>query len=298
VSQQTTPASVSAPPGPPPGLSELNVTPPVTTYVGELWRRREFALAVAQGELRAKHLDTLLGNLWHLLNPLLLIGVYYVVFGVLLDTSRGVTNFISFLAIGVLSYHFIQRSVMSGAATIVNNEGLIRSLQFPRALLPISAMLRETIAFGSAMVVMVAVVLITREPISLMWLFVVPAILLQLVFSTGVALFFARLGDKVRDILNVIPYIFRMFFYLSGVLFSADYFIPRIGEPFDALPLHELFVMNPFYVFISLPREYLIASEEHAFVPEMWLSAGVWAVVALLVGLLVFRAGEREYGRG
>jgi teichoic acid transport system permease protein len=281
-----------------PGLIRLGEVLPLRLYVQQLWGRRGFAVAVAKGELRAKHLDTLLGNLWHLLNPLLLIGVYYLVFGVILNASRGVENFVGFLAIGILAYNFTQRAVMGGAASIANNEGLIRSLQFPRALLPISSVMRESIAFGSSAVVMLAVAVVTGEPISILWFIAIPAILLQVVFNIGIAFFFARLADKVKDVLNVIPYIFRIFFYLSGILFSVDVFLPRVDEQFQTLPLHEMFILNPFYVFVSLPREYIMATESHAFVPQMWMSAVGWALVAFILGLLFFRAGERDYGRG
>ncbi len=282
----------------PPDLRRLGETPSLAEYLRQMWARREFAVAVSQGELRAQHLDTALGNLWHLLNPVLLVGVYYVVFGLILGADRGVDNFIGFLAIGIFSYNFCQRAVMGGAATVVNNEGLIRSLQFPRALLPISSVLRETFAYGSALVVMVLVLVTTGEPIRLIWVVAIPALVIQIVFNVGVAFFFARVGDKIRDILNVIPYLFRIFFYLSGVLFSVDHFLPRVADRFPGWPLHEMMIANPFYVFVSLPREYLMASQTHEFVPQMWLSGLVWAVVMFVAGLLFFRAGEKEYGRG
>jgi teichoic acid transport system permease protein len=282
----------------PPGLIKLGETPPLSLYARQLWQRRDFATEVARGEMRAQHLDTLLGNFWHLLNPMMLIGVYFLVFGVILGADRGVDNFIAFLSIGIFAYNFTQRSAVSGAATIVDNEGLIRSLQFPRALLPISAVLRETYAFGSAIVVIILVLLATGEPITPLWLLAAPALVLQVIFNIGMALFFARIGDVVRDVLNVIPYIFRIFFYLSGVLYSVDVFLPDVDQQVGALPLHELFVLNPFYVFISLPREYLMVSEEHAFVGEIWMSAAGWAVGMFVLGLLVFRAGEADYGRG
>jgi teichoic acid transport system permease protein len=272
-------------------LVRLGGTPPLRVYLASLWRRREFALDMARGELRAQHLDTALGNLWHLLNPLMLIGVYYLVFGVILGTDRGVENFLAFLAIGVFTFQFTQKSALSGARTIVSNVGLIRSLQFPRALLPIATVVRETFAYGSAAAVMFAVVLVRGEPVTPLWLLVVPAFLLQLAFNTGLALFCARLSDKFRDMINVLPYLFRIAFYLSGVIYSVDAYV-------DNPQVLRLFLLNPFYVFLSLPREYLMESQDHSYVGWMWLSAFGWAVVSLLVGLLIFRNGEKEYGRG
>jgi teichoic acid transport system permease protein len=273
-------------------LVRLGGTPPLRVYLATLWRRREFALDMARGELRSQHLDTALGNLWHLLNPLMLIGVYYLVFGVILGTDRGVENFLAFLAIGVFTFQFSQKAALGGARTIVSNVGLIRSLQFPRALLPIATVVRETFAYVTAAVVMIVVV-IFFEPITPLWLMVVPAFLLQFAFNAGLALVGARLSDKFRDLVNVLPYLFRIAFYLSGVIYSVDTYLA------DRSPLLlRVFLLNPFYVFLSLPREYLMASQDHSFVGWMWLSAVAWAIVSLLVGLIVFRGGEKEYGRG
>jgi teichoic acid transport system permease protein len=275
----------------PPHLRKLGGNPPLSVYLASIWRRREFAWNVALGELRSQHLDTALGNLWHLINPILLISVYYLVFGVVLGTDRGVDNFLAFLAIGVFTFNYLQKAILGGGRTLISNVGLIRSLQFPRALLPISATLRETMAFWSATLVMVAAVVLTGEPLTWTWLALLPSIALATVFAMGLSFVAARLADRFRDLLNVLPFLFRIAFYLSGVLYSVDAYIndPRILRALLA---------NPFYVFISLPREYLMASQEHDFVGWMWLSAVAWAAGSFVVGMLLFRAGEREYGRG
>lgn len=275
----------------PPHLRRLGGTPSLRDYLASIWSRRYFAWSVARGEIRTQHLDTALGNLWHLINPLLLIGVYYLVFGVILETNRGVTNFLAFLGIGIFTFNYTQKAVLSGGRTLASNIGLIRSLQFPRALLPMSSVLRETMAFSSAAVVMIAVVLITGEPITWRWFLVLPAFALAAVFSLGFAFIAARLADKFRDLLNVLPFLFRIAFYLSGVLYSVEAFL-------DDPVILRIMLANPFYVYVSLPREYLMTSLEQDAIGWMWLSGVAWAVGGLLVGLLVFRGGEHEYGRG
>lgn len=272
-------------------LRRLGGTPSVRDYLASVWDRRYFAWSLARGEIRTQHLDTALGNLWHLINPVLLIGVYYLVFGVILDTNRGVDNFLPFLAIGIFTFNYLQKAVLSGGRTMASNVGLMRSLQFPRALLPLSSVLRETMAFGSAIVVMLAVVLLMGEPVLPEWFLAIPALGLATLFGLGLSFIAARLTDKFRDLLNVLPFLFRIAFYLSGVLYSVEAYLE---DP----TLRRLMLANPFYVFISLPREYLMESHGHLYVGWMWASAGIWVVVSLTVGLLVFRAGEHEYGRG
>lgn len=272
-------------------LRKLGGTPRLKDYVSEVWRRREFAWSVAQGELRAQHLDTALGNLWHLLNPLLQIGVYFLVFGVILGTDRGVENFLAFLSIGIFTFSFMQKSIMSGAGTLVGKQGLIRSLQFPRALLPLSATLRETMAFGPAVVIMLVVVVATGEPLRLDWVLVVPVLVLAAVFAAGFSFIGARLADRFRDLLNVLPFLFRIAFYLSGVLYSVEAYI-------DNPLVLRLLLLNPFYVFVTLPREYLMLSQDHDFLGWLWVSAVIWALLSAILGLVVFRGGEKDYGRG
>jgi teichoic acid transport system permease protein len=279
-----------------PDLIRLGGTPPLRLYLKDLWGRREFAITNALGELRAQHFDTALGNIWHLLNPLLLIGVYYLVFGVILGTDRGVDNFIAFLAVGVFTYNWAVKSMTAGAKAIVNNEGLIRSLQFPRALLPISSVLQETLAFVSGLVVMVVIVVITGEGITLNWLLAAPVFVLQVLFCFGGAFLTARASDRYRDTLNILPFIFRLAFYSSGVLYLVD---GRFHNVFAANPwVEQAFLANPFYCLVSLWRWSMMTSVEILNVNWMWISASIWSVMLFVLGLLYFRAGEKEYGRG
>jgi teichoic acid transport system permease protein len=170
-----------------PELSKLGVRPPLGTYLRECWRRRDFARAIAEGELRSQNMDTVLGNLWHVLTPLLLAGVYVLIFGIILDTSRGVENTIAFLVIGVFVYHYSQKSVMGGAKSVVANEGLIRSIRFPRAILPLSTVLGHALAFVSPFVVMLLIALATGETPGVAWLLLLPIVLLLTVFNIGAA---------------------------------------------------------------------------------------------------------------
>lgn len=273
---------------PPAGLVRLGGTPSLVEYLRSVWARREFALSMALGELRSQHMDTTLGALWHLLNPVLLTAVYGLIFGLILAGSRP-ENFVAYLSIGVFLYSFGQRCTTSGAGSIVSNVGLIRSLQFPRALLPASAVIRETYAFGWSALVMVGVLLASGVFPTVRWLLFLPIFALLVVFSMGLALTAARLTDRTRDIQNVLPFIFRLGFYMSGILFPVERFIT---DP----TLQRLFVLNPFYAFISLARHQLLGPQP--FPSLLWLSVLVWTPLALIVGTAYFRRGEKGYGRG
>jgi len=279
----------------PPGLVRLGGTPPFRDYLAQLWSRREFAHETALGELRAQHMDTTLGAIWHLLNPILQVAIYYLIFGLVLRVDHGVDNFIGYLAVGVFVFHWMNRAITGGASTIAGNEGLIRSLQFPRALLPIATVVRETLAFVPGILVMVVVVLLTGEGITVRWLLVPVAFVLGVLFCLGGAFLTARITDLLRDTQNLLPFVFRLVFYMSGVLYVVD---SRFHEAFQHSWVRAAFIANPFYALLSIWRDALMTSQSIGNLTLLWLSAGTWAIVLAVAGLVVFRAGEKDYGRG
>ncbi len=175
----------------------------------------------------------MLGNLWHLANPMLSVAVYYLVFGVMLDVSRGIDNYILFLMVGIFAFGLTSRCVLGGAVSIAANQGLMRSIRFPRALLPFSVIMSKLYTFGFELTVLAAVAVATGEGISLRWLLLPAIIVLHSGLNLGGALVAARLNDSFRDIQQIIPFFFRLLMYVSGVLFPLETFLTseRAPEP-------------------------------------------------------------------
>jgi teichoic acid transport system permease protein len=279
-----------------PDLQQVNARIPLRRYFRDMWARRHFALAVPAGELKAQHQDTFLGQVWHLFNPLLLTFVYWLVFGTIFQrAAREGVPYIAFLVAGIIPFQFTQKCIMSGARLIHGNRKLIQSVHFPRAVLPVSAVIGELLAHGSAMIIMFVVIGVTQAlvqdaptMISAWWLLAVPITLLQVVFNLGLALFASRLTFHFRDIQNIIPYVMRIAFYLSGVIFSIETFTQ--GMP----TLRAVLEFNPISGFIRLMRDAALNGTTSA--GDWWLVLG-WTMVLVVGGFLFFRAAETEYGR-
>src|SRR4051794_40224804 len=195
------------------GLTAAGRLPSLLEYTRQLWSYRHFIAAFANAKVTASLGTTRLGMLWQVLTPLINAGVYYVIFGVLIDTKRGVDNFIAYLCIGVFIFGFTQSVVQAGVNSVTGNLGLIRALHFPRASLPISITLVEVRNIIVSMVVLMAIVLASGEPLTFEWLLIVPILLLQAVFNSGLAMLVARLASKVHDVRQLIPYIMRIWMY-------------------------------------------------------------------------------------
>ena len=267
-------------------LIDLSAAPSTAAYLREVWRRREFAVVVPAQDLRAQNMDTAMGQLWHLVNPALLVGVYFFIFGVVLDARRGVDNFLGFLIVGVVLFHLTQRVVQDAAVCMVRNLGLIRSIQFPRILLPVAAVNGQTFAFLPALGVALLALLATGERPSPRWLLLIVVLAAVYVFNLGAALLVARIGASVRDLQRLLPHLFRLLFYASGVIFSVDAFVTSEAW-------RRVFAANPVYDFITCARWSLLGADIDRSVV---VGLVVWCAVLPVVGFLAFRGGERRFG--
>lgn len=267
-------------------LVDLTAAPSVGTYLRDVWRRREFAVVVPAQDLRAQNMDTALGQLWHLVNPALLVGVYFLVFGVLLDTRRGVDNFLGFLIVGVVLFHLFQRVVQDAAVCIVRNLGLVRSIQFPRILLPLATVNGQSLAFVPALGVALLTLLITGERPGFRWLLLAAVLVAMYAFNLGAALVVARVGASVRDLQRLLPHLLRLLFYASGVIFSVEAFVTSEAW-------RRAFAINPVYDLITCARWCLLGTDVE---PSVVIGLVVWCAVLPAAGLLVFRRGESRFG--
>jgi teichoic acid transport system permease protein len=272
-------------------LRPLSVEVPTRQYLADMWSRRDFVIALPVEELRASHQNTLLGNVWHLGNPLLSVAVYYLVFGVVLRVDRGVDNYILWLMVGVFAFGLTQRTVLGGATAISSNQGLMRSIRFPRALLPVSEMISRLLTFSFELSVIAGVALLTGEGVSRRWIALPLVLAVHSAFNLGGAFIAARLNDAFRDVQQIIPFIFRLLTYVSGVIFPLDRFLT---EDTEHRYIRAFVEYNPLVKLLSLYR-WVFLGVPLELTDVLWTVA-VSAVV-LVAGFAFFRAAEWRYGR-
>ncbi|MEV0806051.1 ABC transporter permease [Micromonospora sp. NPDC050200] len=275
------------------GLRVAGERPSLAEYSRRLWSYRHFIAAYANAKLVASYSNAKLGQIWQVLTPLTNAAVYYLIFGVVLAQNE-IPNFIAYLTTGLFIFNFTQSAVLAGTQSISSNLGLIRALHFPRASLPLAATLTQFQQLLASMIVLVGIVLVTGEPITLKWLMMVPALLLQAVFNAGIVLLVARMGSKASDLKQVMPFILRTWMYGSGVLYSVSLF--------ERLPAWATTVVqfNPMLVYIELARYSLLEQAPllNESLARLWLVGVAWAVLAGVGGFIHFWRGEQEYGRG
>jgi teichoic acid transport system permease protein len=279
------------------GLTVSGARPSLPEYLRRLWARRHFIGAFATAKLTAQYSQAKLGQLWQVMTPLLNAAVYFLIFGVLLGTKKGIPDYVPFLVTGVFIWTFTQSSIMAGTRAISGNLGLVRALHFPRAALPVSFCLQQLQQLLFSMAALVVILLAFGVPPAASWVLAIPALVLQFTFNAGVSMIMARLGAKIPDIAQLMPFALRTWMYISGVMWSIDQLVGKHGDlPSWVAPVLQA---NPAAVYIDLMRFALIDSFHASQLPDhVWLLALGWALLAGAGGFIYFWKAEETYGRG
>ncbi len=273
------------------GLTSSSKRQPIGSYLAELASRRDFIVAMGTGRKSAQYRDTSLGRLWQVIGPILNAIVYYFIFGVLLQTSKGVENFPAFLIIGVFTFTYTQRVVTGATKSIANNRAMIRAIHFPRAVMPLSVIVQEFQQQIVSLGVLGVIVLLTGEPLSWTWLGVLPILVLQSLFNTGLCLLVARWTAASRDVAQLVPFVMHTWRYLSGVMFSIPVFAA------DLAPwVMDLLYLNPMTGYLELMRGCMLS--DYPVPAWLWPLGAAWALLTLVVGFVVFWRAEESYSRG
>ena len=274
-------------------LAPKRVTRAARNYFSDLWSRREFAWYLAMGNLKARNASTALGLLWWVLNPVLLGAVYWFVFGIILErdpSEFGGLPFLVYLLSGMFPFYFTQSAMTGGVNSIINNTSLLANLHFPRAVLPIAALSEAFVGFLTSLVAFFLIV----GPTYGIWpglnsFVLVPTMALHLMFNLGLSMLVARLAVPFRDLNNLVPYLTRMWLYLSPILYGES----RL-EGLDPA-LQRMAELNPLLPILRLYRYGLAGIDTN--LGEAFGMAALWAVGLLAVGGLWFIRYEGKMAR-
>ncbi|MBN2114519.1 MAG: ABC transporter permease [Acidimicrobiia bacterium] len=259
-------------------------------YLVELWRRRHFAWHLAIGGIRARTSSTTLGLLWWMLDPLILGGVFLLVFGVILDVRRGDPAYIGFLLSGLFAFTYTRTTMMGGGNTLTANAHLIATQRFPRMVLPVASVVEGAVAFSFSLVPFFLIAGFAHGdwpgPHTLVFL---PAFVFHTLFNLGLSLLVAQLVIPFRDIGNVMGHLSRIWMYMSPVIYPLD---ERLRNAPEALV--QILQFNPMAAILGLYRTALLGYPSEAY---HWWGSAAWAVGLALLGAVTFRRMEHKLPR-
>ena len=256
--------------------------PPLRKYWRSLWSRRTFIAEYSRSELREQHFDSIFGQLWLILNPLLLSGVYFLLI-VIIGGSGGALRY-GHLTASLFLFYLISNSLSGGVKSVTAGQRLILNTAFPRMMLPISATVIALFKFIPTLFVFLIMRTVLWLPFGWEMLWAIPIILIALVFALGVAILISTINVYFRDIASFLPYLIRTLLYLSPILYEATALKPE---------LRILQHINPLFALLDSWSTAIV----HAQTPELssMLAASGWAFGVLLVGTYFFLSREREF---
>lgn len=271
------------------GLKRVGARPNAWSYLRQTWERRDFIVTMARFRLSVQNQQNRLGAVWLVLKPALNALIYGTIFGAIQTGTNRPPDYAAYVVIGVFLFEFFQSCFTQGARAITGNRALVQSLSFPRISLPLAVVVEQFYALMLSMVVMFGILIALGDYPTVEWLLMAPLLVLYLLFCTGVALVTARLTVHLRDLTQILPFVSRLLFYTSGVLFSVD-------KIFSSHPwLVQVYDWHPIYQTLVIARSSLMT--HGSYDPMFWLYLSAWAVTALVVGFIFFWSAEERYGR-
>jgi teichoic acid transport system permease protein len=256
--------------------------PKLGKYWKSLWFRRTFISEYSKSELREQHFDSVFGQLWLVLNPLLLSGVYFiliVIIGGTTDSARYVH-----LTSTLFLFYLVANSLTGGVKSITAGQRLILNTAFPRIMLPISAVVISIFKFLPTLIVFLIIKAIVGSSFSLEMLWAIPVLMITVFLALGLAITISCINVYFRDIASFLPYLTRTLLYLSPILYEASSLNPS---------LKALEVINPLFPILDSWSRALV----HGEVPQAssMLQGLAWATGIFLIGTYFFLSREREF---
>jgi teichoic acid transport system permease protein len=257
--------------------------PPLGPYVRELWRRREFAFELSRTNLRAQHFNTAFGQLWLVLNPLLLSFVYFILVDILRHGHRP-PGFFAHLVAGIFAYYFVSGAVRESVKSVTGGGRLVLNTAFPRTLLPLSTVITAFKRFIPTFVIYIPIHLISGLPVGIADLWLLPIVLTLGLIAAGLAMFVSALQVYFRDVKAFLPYVLRIWLYASPVLYYAN-----------EIPNHWNWLLKANPIASPLAAWSEVLQKGHAPPPVDMLVGLAWGVALFIGGALFFMSREREF---
>lgn len=265
----------------------------------QIWAFRDLVWNLLVRDLKVRYKYSVLGILWSLLNPLLMMLIFALVFTLFL--RQNIVHFPVFFLTGQLPWIFLQASVMGATGTIVANGGLIKKVYFPREALPLAFVLSNLVHFGLALLVLGGFILYAGIGFTqhLIWLPLI--IFLNFLFVLGLSFFTSAINVFYRDTMMIVDVVMQAWFFLTPIFYSMD-IIPQsyiIGG--TDIPVQRLVRwFNPMASIIDLYRSVLYGDTSNAIPgtpdPAFLVRTAVTAILVFFIGWWVFRRVSPRFG--
>jgi lipopolysaccharide transport system permease protein len=250
--------------------------------VRETYRYRELIWALAMKELKIRYKRSVLGFLWALLNPALLMVVLTLVFSTIMRFN--IPHYAIFLLSVLLPWTFFSQSLSYAVESIVSNGDLIKKVRVAKLVFPVAAVVSNLINLGLSLVPLALLVPLMRHPFYWTWLYLPVPLLALTIFTLGMTFFFATANVYYRDVSHILQIVLSAWFYVTPIIYSLDFIPPQYKWIFKLNPL--IYVINGFRLAVyygMLPKAPSIAA------------SFLCGFISLFIGFAIFRKYQDDF---
>jgi ABC-2 type transport system permease protein len=240
-------------------------------------------------EFKLVYAGSVLGYVWTLARPLAMFGVIYVVFSHVLGIGAGVGNYPAVLLLNLMLFQFFADASGRAVRAMVSSEGVLRKMEFPRAVIPFSVVLTSVFTFALNMVAVLAILFATGlEPLDT-WLFVPALLLAMLVFTTASCFALSTLFVQFRDVAQIWTVVSLALFYASPVMYPAE----QIPAEF-----RWLLIVNPLAPLFELMRKWAVDPSAPGVIEAAggawgWIGPATAFLAICIFAIVIFRRKVR-----
>ncbi len=261
-----------------------------SAFAGDFRRFLSLTRILAQTEWKLRFFDSALGYLWTLMRPALFFGVLYVVFSLIVDVGENVAHYPALLLTGMVIFFYFQEATSAAVTAVVDNENLVRKIQFPRMAIPMSVVLTATFALCLNLIVLLGLVLLNRVTPRLSWIELPVVLVVVAIFSIGVATILSALYVRARDLKPIWDVTTQALFYMTPVLYPIQLVIERSSES-----VARLLLFNPLATLIQEARHAIIGPSQPSAADA--IGGAVWLLIPLGIVAVTFVVGIWLFSR-
>ncbi len=254
------------------------------------WRRFWDLLWLSSvAEFKLVYVGSFLGYVWTLARPLAMFGVIYLVFSQVLGIGATVTNYPAMLLINLLFFQFFADATAAAIRSMVANEGVLRKMEFPRAVIPLSIVLTALFTFVLNLIAIMVILFLTGlTPLST-WLLVPILMLALLIFTIALSFLLSTLFVQFRDVAQIWSVMALAIFYASPIMYPVE----NVPEEF-----HWLLIVNPLAPIFELMRKWAVDPEAPTVIAAAgsvwgWIGPAAIFIAVCVAAALVFRSKAR-----
>lgn len=244
-------------------------------------------------DFKLKYQGSTLGYLWSLLRPLLLFGILYVIFALVIKTGDGIPHFPVYLLLGIVLWTFFTDMTAQSLGSIVGRGDLIRKISIPRWIIVFSSSLLALINLGLNLIVVIVMMLVNQVEITWHTL-LLPIVLVELyIFALGISLFLSAAFVKYRDVNYIWEVVLQAGFYLTPILYSLT-IIP--------LQFQKIMLISPLAQVIQDARFFAVSQHEKVITAWRAFDGGWYALIpivitilTLILGIIYFRSQSKSF---